>query len=82
MNDDPVIQRWKGIRNRNTKEPVPNPGFEVACFIAWLKKRGYCQNFTKCKLKCNQLNLDLDEDILKPFGKDIIQGPEEKRLYS
>lgn len=73
MKDFQPIVLKDSLSSKKKKEPIPNPGQEVAIFIAWLKKRGYCQKLVKCEKKCDHLGLDFEDDILTPLGNEIIR---------
>jgi hypothetical protein len=70
QNIEPCKTGSPGIKEEHM--PEPDPGSRVAQFIAWLKKRGYIQNYTKCEMKCKHLCLDLEKDILDVLGCEII----------
>ncbi len=69
-NIEPYNMRSPSESDERTLDP--NPGLKVAQFIAWLKKRGYIQNYLKCETKCKYLGLDLEKDIIDDLGKEII----------
>ena len=52
--------------------PDPLPDLIVTEFIAWLMKRGYIWPKKKCEIKCSQIGLDLDRDVLDPLCPEKI----------
>ena len=73
MRDDGIILPKRSVETHREESPDPNPGLTVARFIAWLKKRGYVQSYKKCEIKCHQLGLDIEDDVLDYLGEDFIR---------